>query len=643
MSDPTAEAGKAREPHFALILFGLTLLYTVGYFAWYGGTVLGLQAVLDTREILYLAQLVARGEFPGEFFYRAPLFPAVLTGLLKAGVPSTSLLFAVRCLNGICHLLSTMLVFWTARRIWQRPRAAFFSGLLYGLNPVAVYFAGDAFDVTMGIALLLAGLYFAVGHLLSEPGMPRRWRDVGLASLFFALGALARPQIMIVVMAWPVIVFLHAGRDRWRLTAAAAAALCVVFNASGAMTWALTGKYVLIPSAAHYHLYVANKEGANGRYYTQVLDLRNAPPNVNTGLLESQLLYAQATGQQLPVDNEAMNKFWRAKFFERVRADPMSWIRLLAWKTYYAINRCEQYNNKTYALQKELSPWLRLNPMNWSVVFLLGVGGVVIGYRSVPVRWIFFLASLYTAGLVLFLVSDRHRLVVVPLLAIVAGGWLGPDRKPWRALAVALVPLGFLTFTTFGHANDKSTFVEDYILMGRAALEIGWDDQAETYAGRAIELAPSRPAPQEIQALARYNRLLAGLPALPGRADLEQRHAQCIALRTFTDKMHYVAGVYAWLLGNRDEAVNTWQGLVDAGSKDAEQALAALVMAGRLRSEDKERIAQQTDDKVSTILLLARAATGDEAANTALLSRMTQDQRDAELQMMRSLFRHGGG
>lgn len=645
MVDSTAEAGdaaKAREPRFALILFGLTLLYTVGYFTWYGGTVLGRQAVLDTREILHLAQLLAQGEFPGEFFYRAPLFPVTLAALLKAGVPFTSLLFAARCLNGVCHLVSTMLVFWTARRLWQRPRAAFLSGLLYGLNPVAVYFAGDAFDVTMGITWLLAGLYFAAGHLLSVPDTPKRWRDVGLAGMFFALGALARPQIMIVVMAWPVVVFVHAGRDRWRLTAAAAAALCLVFNASGAMTWALTGKYVLVPSSASYHIYVANKEDANGRYYTQVLDLRNAPRHINTGLLESQMLYAQATGQQLPVDNEAMNKYWRAKFFERVFANPLSWIRLMAWKSYYAINVCEQYNNKTYALQKDLSPWLRLNPLNWAVVFLLGVGGVVIGYRSAPVRWIFFLACLYTAGLVLFLVSDRHRLIVVPVLAILAGGWLGSNRKPWPALAAVLAPLGCLVLTTFGNVNDKATFAEDYILMARAALEIGWDEQAETYAGHALELAPHRDAPQEIQALARYNLLLATLPTLPDRAELERRHAQCVALQGAADKMAYLSGVYAWLLGNGDEAVATWQRLVEADSKDAEQSLAALVMTDRLRSEDRDRIAGKAADKTGVILLLARAATGDEEAGVALLTRMSHEQREAEIRMLQSLFRRGG-
>jgi tetratricopeptide (TPR) repeat protein len=224
------------------------------------------------------------------------------------------------------------------------------------------------------------------------------------------------------------------------------------------------------------------------------------------------------------------------------------------------------------------------------------------------------------------------------MLAILAGGWLGSDRKPWPALAAVLLPLGFLSLTTFGNVNDKATFVEDYILMSRAALEVGWDDQAETYAGRAIELAPNRDAPREILALAQFNLMLSGLPALPGREELERRHDECVALQAFTDKMPYVAGVYAWLLGNPDEAVGTWQRLVDANSKDAEQALGALLMAGRLRPEDRDRIAQKSDAETGHMLLLARAATGDEAVNAALLARMTQEQRDAQVRAMQQLF-----
>ncbi|MFH0909521.1 MAG: hypothetical protein V1929_12245 [bacterium] len=630
-----------RMPRLGLILFSITLLYTVGYFTWYGGTALGLRAVLDGKEILYLAQSMARGDISGEPFFRAPLYPATLAILLKAGLPASSLLMAARCFNGCCHLLSTMLIFWMARRVWRKPSAALLSGLVFGLNPVVVYFAADPFDISMGITWLLSGLYFAVAHLQSVPGEPRRRRDIFLAGLFWSLGALTRPQLTLVAEAWPLIVFVHAGRDRWRPTMAALAAFGIVFGAFGVVNWKVSGTLAFMPTCAAYTLYIGNEERANGRYYTQVMDFPNAPPYANTVMLESEARYAQETGQALPVDRDAMNRHWRAKFFQHVFDQPVAWIRLMAWKTYYALNGYEQYNNKTYSLQRGFSPWLRLNPINWSVVLLLGAGGVIIGFRQAAVRWMAFLVMLYAAGLILFSVSDRYRLPLVPLLAVLAGGWLSGDRKPWPALAAVLIPVGFLSLTSFGNVNDRSTFVEDYILMGHAALEAGRDHQAVAFAEQAVGIAPRRSAPRELLEVARYNLLLAGLPALPDRVDLERRHDQCVALQTYTDKMPYLAGLYAWLLGNGGEAVATWQRLVDENSKEEIQALAALLMADRLRPGDRDRIAYWEPEPAGLILVLAKAAAGDETAKEVLLRHMTREERDAQVRALQQLFFQG--
>jgi hypothetical protein len=175
--------------------------------------------------------------------------------------------------------------------------------------------------------------------------------------------------------------------------------------------------------------------------------------------------------------------------------------------------------------------------------------------------------------------------------------------------------------------------------MGRAALEAGWDDRAASSAERAIELAPHRSAPREILAVAQYNLLLAGLPVVPDRAELERRHEQCVALKSYTDIMPYLAGVYAWLLGSSDEAVATWQGIVDENNKHQSQALAALLMADRLRPEDAERIRHIDDDGAGVILMLAKAARGDEQARSALSQHMTSQELDAQVRALQELFR----
>jgi hypothetical protein len=619
-----------------LALVGVTVLYLAGYFAWYGTTVLGQYPVLDGKEILHLAKLIASGDFGGQAFFRAPVYPGFLALLLKIGVPFDGLLGAARMLNGVCHLATTVLLFFTALRLWKSPRAALFAGVLFGINPVALYFAGDPFDISMSMSWLMAGLYFAVSFL--DPEGPGRPRHAFLAGLFLGIASLTRPQLMIVAVAWPMVVLIAAHTSRWRLAALAIAGIAVDYAAVALVNRGLSGDYTVVPTCADYQLYVANKEGVNGRYYTQTVRLRNTDPFANPVMLEAEILYMQATGTEPPVDYVAMNRYWRERFYERVLENPLSWVRLLAWKAYYALNNYEQHNNKTYVLHKERSPWLRFNPVGWWLFLVLGVGGAVIGFRLPASRCLLFFVALYGAGLVLFLVSDRYRMPMVPMLAVLCGGWLVTGPKPWRVLAPVLAATAVLTLSTFGKANDRSTVVEDYILMGRAALAIGRDDEAALYGGLAMKVHANRPEPHEIVAVADYNTMLAGLPALPSRDELARRRDRCASIRTFTDAMEYQHGVYAWLLGDEKDAVSGWHRLVDEGSKERPSALAALILTRHARPDDREKADRLARDG-NVLLMLAKAAAGDTDALNALKRSLPPEAVDAQVRALQSLFR----
>ena len=101
--------GKGNIP-WLLLLGGFTAIYTAGQFQWYGQTVLGLIPVLDGKEIIELAGNIAMGELPSEPFYRAPLYPMLLSMFYRLQLPQESVLYAARLLNGAFHLVSTFLV-----------------------------------------------------------------------------------------------------------------------------------------------------------------------------------------------------------------------------------------------------------------------------------------------------------------------------------------------------------------------------------------------------------------------------------------------------------------------------------------------------------------------------------------------------
>ncbi len=72
----------------ALASFGYAFLH----FVWYWQAPFGISPVLDSRESLLLAEKIASGTLEKEPFYRAMLYPFLLSLLLKARFSASSCL-----------------------------------------------------------------------------------------------------------------------------------------------------------------------------------------------------------------------------------------------------------------------------------------------------------------------------------------------------------------------------------------------------------------------------------------------------------------------------------------------------------------------------------------------------------------------
>jgi len=624
-----------------MILAGVAILYVAAHLSWYSATPLGMQPVLDGREILGMVQAMAENRLPPDAFYRAPLYPASLSLLAKAGLAPRFLPVAARWFNGVCHLASAALVFCIAFRIWRTRRAAWLACMLFALNPVVLHFVGDPFDITFAITLFLGGLFFAVG--LSSPdrqpiGRNAFW-DAMCAGGFMALAALTRPQMLPVVLAWPFWILL-VRRDYKAMAGSIAAAGCVL-GIFGLINLEQSGRFVILPTQGSYNLWAANRPGAHGRYFVHVTPV-TGDDEANPSRIEAEILFLRETGRTPPVDDAEMNRYWRHKFFLHIRQEPLSWIRQMIGKAYALLNDYEQYNNKTYFLHKARSPWLRFNPLGWSWMLFLGAVGAVMGRKRAEVWTLLAMAMLYAAGVLLFFVSARFRLPLVPLLAIMAGGLLSADSK--KPTAWLLVPLALtaLSLTSLGNTRNTSTVFEDHLLMGRAALAVGQDAEAYEHARAAMALQPSRSEARAVLALARYNMLLADLPDLPSRKELEADLEHVQTLRDRSDDMLFIQGVYLWLLDRNREAVTAWRVVVDRQMKQKDQALGALLLTGYARADDVLFIQSMPDESKSDYLLLAELAAGREDARAVLARRLSGETINLQVQYLSVLFRCAG-
>jgi hypothetical protein len=473
----------------------VALFYAFGHLTWYLGTPLGRVPVLDERENLDLAEAIFGGTLPAAPFYRAPGYAVMLAGLRFAGVSAEGLFPAALAVGAMLHGAGAALAASTARR-WFGAASGLVAGLLFALDPVFVHNATQALDGTLALTLFLGGLScFAAA--VARPDRPAPWAASGI---LWAAATLVRPNYLLVWLVVPGYAALRRGPRRLKVVAAALSGV-LLFGAAAAWQKKVSGVAGFLPWQGAYNLWAANRPGSNGRYYTQHFSLPPALARANPARAESILLYEQESHGG-PQDIASMNAHWRQRFLDEVASHPLRWAHLMARKAYALLNNWEQYNNKTYAFHKARSPWLRWNPVGWGVLLVLAVvGGARLAADSPrDAAALAAVSAACAASVLLFYVSERFRLPLAAICAILAGGAVGVRHfaKGWTngrraALAAFACAAGLIAFSSFGGVDDRATFVQDHVLLARAAYTVGDDATALCEANAALGLQPGHP------------------------------------------------------------------------------------------------------------------------------------------------------
>lgn len=605
-----------------LVVLLCALLYGTGYLVWFWETPLGKVPVLDGRENMILARQIAGGELPAEPFFRAMLYPALLAPFAGFGLTDRELLVAASAVGLLFHLIGTLAVFRTAQLLWQNAAPAILSGLVFGLYPVAVYFAAEPLDTAPSLSLLTVATWLAAEALNQSGGPPKRRGDICAAfcGTTAALAFIARPNFLPVLLALPVVLFAFT-RGPWRGSVAAGLAIAgmlPVIAGYGLWQRSVSGHFGVMPWQGGYSLWVANGPEANGRYYTQKSVISYEGPHQNPARLESESRYRGETGAPSEAATPfQIDRYWREKTKAAILQQPGQWLRLEAKKLYYFFNDFEQYNNKTYAFHRAESPWLRWNPLSWGVLFGLAVAGAFAARRENRRVGgaLLLLSGAYLAGALLVFAGDRFRFPLTPFAAVLAGG-LVPFLTNFRRWAMGrrLSCLGAtaaafaIAFSQFAGARDTSTFTQDRMLLANASLRSGDDSQAEAFARQVLEGHPSRQDARQVLAAARFNQHLAGTKLIEAENAWAEMASDLAAAVPASPSTRWTGGVAEWNAGRRDRALEIWRSLASTErSRVAVDALAVIVLSGHASSEEKQRLLGTEWRKQSPYAWAARA------------------------------------
>ena len=568
-------------------MIGLILLYGGLHLLWYWQTPLGQVPVLDERENLDLARLLASGALPAEPFYRSLGYPLFLAPLYLCGLPASLIPFVATAAGLLLHAAAALTAAFGARALFDRTRAGLIAGLLYGLNPVLLHQATQILDGALANLALLLGLLC----LLHARRTPRITFTLSLgAALAWSLAALVRPQLLLVWLAFPVLWTLLSVRTpdcarRLRLGALAMIASALPWLALGLVQSHVSGHFRCLPTQGAYNLWAANRPGAHGRFFAQSITLPAEADRQNPTRYEAAALFTQATGQPAS-DIDTINAYWSARLRETVLADPAGFIGRIARRAYYLFNDTEQYNNKTYSFHKARSPLLRFNPLGWGLVFLAGLTGLaVLATRDRRSALVFtVLIGTTTAAILVAFVSDRFRLPLVALASLLAGGvlflpatWTAWSRNRRLGFAAFLVLAAAFTFSRAFNVRDDATVLQDHLLLASAAVQTGDDALAWSEAGAALALAPGKPDALAWRVTAYFNRLLTHTAPADDAAAWTANARDLLAqpASPAPPSVEVIAALALWRAGDTATAEAAWRRLVPL----TPDARAALVFA----------------------------------------------------------------
>lgn len=443
-----------REKTFLLVLFAIAVALRLAYLAEIRDNPFFESPVLDEAVHFRWASLLAHGEswFPGEPFFRAPLYPYFLALLFRLGADG---FFFPRLVQLLLGAASPVLLYLLGREVVGRTAAAAGAAafLFYGLS---MYFDAGLLIVAVFVPLVLAHLLLLV-RASRRPAPPVSFG----AGFLLGLAAVARPNILLFGLAAAAMLPLFRETRRARTfllpyLIGAALPIAPVFLHNLA-----TGDPVLISWQGGTNFYIGNNPGADGM--TAI-----APGTDGTwwGGYEDMIRIAEAdSGRKLR--RSEVSSYWLHRTIRFFRDDPDKAAALMAKKAYLLVNDFEVSNNQGIYFFRRYSKILTvLTAFGFGTLFPLATAGLALVRWNRRTALVSLFLALYAVTIVLFFVTARYRMPIVAVLPMFAGAaivrWArtlreGVDRRVGISIAIFALAAGLSNSNLYGLDRGKET------------------------------------------------------------------------------------------------------------------------------------------------------------------------------------------
>lgn len=387
---------------------------------------------------------IADTGFPDGPFFKAPLYPLFLKlvyAVFGAGP------WPVRIIQALIGSGSALLTFLLAGRLFSR-RVAVIAGLLVAFCGTLILFDGQILVSSLTIFLNLLSLYCLTIALQT------RRREFYLAGgLLLGLSAIARPTVLAFAMLMLIYLVWVARRSTstspWRTPFLFLLGLILAIAPVTIHNVVKSGEFTLIGTYSGSNLFKGNNLHSDG--VSALIPGTGLEWWEGSSMDHSRAIAERDMGR--PLSASEQSDYWRNRAVREIVNNP-GWFAGHLWrKLLLFMGGYELANNfDIYYLTKRipvLKPLVPKGPVfwPWGVILPLAVAGIVLaGRRSAENRLLVYFLAASIPAFLLFFVTARYRLPLIPILSVFAGYTIDAVIRGLRGFSLRRVTVALAFF-----------------------------------------------------------------------------------------------------------------------------------------------------------------------------------------------------
>lgn len=438
------------------------------------------------------AQEILKGNWlgnPAIYIYRMPLYVYFLS--LVYFVLGHSY-WALYLLQSFIGALTCVIVYAIASLLFNRT-VGLVAGAVNALYGIFLFYNGMVVGETLALFTTCSAFLF-----LSVFQKKEKLYYLFLSGIFIGLSALLRGNMLVVL---PLLILWLATFFRKNriikivsYVLILAAAVLLAISPIIVRNYVCEKDFVPISALGGLNLYIGNAFGADGKYRA----IEGVGGNPEEMIAGSVRIAEKNVGRSLKPSE--VSNYWMNQTLRSIKEHRGSYLMpLIAKKFMLFWNAYELPDIWDYYFFRQYVPVLQFPLFGFSVIAAFGLVGMYLGWarkRDLSLLYLFIVG--YLASLLLFFITSRYRMQVVPFLAIFGayaivniGTVFKEDKR--RAMVCVIILIAALMFSHI--PVRKVSFETSHNSLGILLKRDGRVKEAVEEYNKAIEIAPKYPTP----------------------------------------------------------------------------------------------------------------------------------------------------